>query len=1276
MPVYIPVNLKELEGVIGLQDNENYSAACEGAQVYMRSEDIPQYIESLTKSVDTASIRSSASSSVPQNVTGPNPRVDDPNYIRNTGEEDSDDSTIGTSRQAITGSSGAEGASGTTGTEGAEDSAIDKAYDEAEQKFKAATENLEEDDYIISGGKYPLPDSERLEALYQEAMAQAYIMLILTKLIEGREKRKAVAIEINTGIKVGGSGGADVEESINLYISNLNSFITQVFTTCLERAQEIYEKEYGAADEKCDSTGEKIGDFFTGGGYSQDVMEARIEATRKFKEAVGEMIKSLIKVLYAVSPVGLEAAKGLEGIFVDRPNGYVDIDTNKLLSLRRKLSAEGDKQLLTIDVLLLQSDLSDIVLQLALQISTTSSGRKLLTKVAQAQSVHVLGMFDQIANLSMLKKQLHNQMNFDKLQLEKLEDSQVWNVASMIFMIVAIVASIIVSFCTYGSTSFITFSLIGVASGMAAGGTRYAGAAIADANVEDEFIPLDQFQYDSFALDEGAYRDVDETVSVLNDLDRREYEILRKRMNASMLKEGSDGFQAIDYQPFMQAVDERESISDIRDAVLEIFMTRLEIISNAAKIMLGYNTSSDHRTTVDSVAENQEGNRDLNFESAKYALQDLKMAHNMERSQTIAMDNMAKSFWISTGGAILGGFLSAGVGGGFGYFGIGYGIASAVGGATAEWLNSRTSLDASYKEDDEMIEMLKKSLVDPKQDELEKLETQGLLHLLESGQGGKEKKKTERALEAQKMICTALNLRALFMEAGMLEVNITTDFVLSEAGVSSSSGGMIDKYQQRKASLAGKKFSYIKGFLQEKEEVQKRAEKAEKEADHAGINCAISAGVAAVMSIVGGSMVGVGAASAVVTMGMTVLGLCTPLMGLITGINNIIYYLNRSNEEDKAKISDSDRARELRGKQIGSAYDEGGLDKLELQILEEMSRDLISAHGLNTGYFSNFQSRLELLYQIKEIVDDLIAAQSDRASMALRDMLEAFVRGNALLSKVERNNRTAAFTAIESILDSIRGIAENKSELDSDRLMMWRSLVSTSLALVQFCLSFVQISRREESHQIQLKQKAGPLSEDQDKRLAYLSKSGEFLEPLQLSLNIIRILNAFSGTLTTLIYREAEEDKRKEKPSDISAPEKGEKGVGSSIDRMRAETVSAQVAAGQSSLDREGLLEDAEIADEWVGTLHSMLENGVGMFDSLKRERDEKDDELASMQVEQLKEEEKKAEEEREKRIDPFVPIMPSPQPVSPQAAVQRAREDEAVALGQRIQGHTIATST
>jgi hypothetical protein len=391
-------------------------------------------------------------------------------------------------------------------------------------------------------------------------------------------------------------------------------------------------------------------------------------------------------------------------------------------------------------------------------------------------------------------------------------------------------------------------------------------------------------------------------------------------------------------------------------------------------------------------------------------------------------------------------------------------------------------------------------------------------------------------------------------------------------------------------------------------EAGNRAARAREAADHAAVNFWISLGVGAAMAATGGCLAGFGSvASGAVRAGMVLLKLTAPAMNLATGINNIIYYAGLA-EEDKGGLEDDyetvkqQRALEVRSQALGAA---GKLSALEEALFEEAGKNLLSKFGMNAGFFSGFQSRLERLYKIKEIVDELLENEVEKILTAL-EIMGGIVKKFHFLSEAERNSKIAAFSAIENILNTLRSIGSRDNEIREARLMLIKSVVSSSLSAIEIILSFINVNRSEKAHELKLAEESGGLDVNGRRDLDNLNTQNEFWSTVPVLLKLVGILKVFSGLLTTAIYRAAQDEKTADGPEEGESPEENAKGMGTAMYALETDTVNAQMASGEGSLEREQVLQDADLADEGIAAGRGATEESISMFDSWKREDDQK----------------------------------------------------------------------
>jgi len=1101
---------------------------------------------------------------------------------------------------------------------------IDRAFGHYAKKLSDLEKSVSPDQFYTEDG---LIDAEALEKLFQEMMAYIYILEMLAILSDAYGKRVANAAEVK-----GTSVSSLVGQILDTSAGNFNAFIEDLFRTRLEKIQSDYQKEYNAADKQCDGFWEKVGDWFSGGENSQDVVRARIRASERFEKKINKLIETMEKVLGSLSPQTKAAANKMGSLVVKRPNGYMDLDIQGFLEIRNGIAQAHDISQFYFEVALARIERLSIANQITHGFRNIST-RGILLKLTGAVKQHVLGLLDQTTNLYLVKKQVYNQINYDKLQLRKLEKQQGWNIVSMVFTLGAIVASIVAMCFTAGSTGFIAAALIGVACAVVSSAAKYVGAYIADKTVSDKFRPLENFDILNNLC--ASYRESgDEVIDHLADLSKQERALFNK-FGSHMLTGTGDGYKAIDYNTFVAVTDKWENILMIRDGLIDVALAQAQRVLQAAKLSYGFDVGFGMKQVAESFSQSEQSLKELGIEGIKYTLNDMKWAWNMERSQEMAMDNAARNFWIGMGCAVVGGLLFSAVGGSFVYFGMGFAVLSALGSSIAEMVNASTSMDAYYNREKEIRALLEAMVKDVCENEYEQMENEYLIQLLEETKvsigAGQQGLSSSRVVAIQRSLGILESIRSMVIDLESRRYYAVRDQVYSDEGVSGPQSGVEEKVQAHSSKGLSKKISYVLSSAREAIEVSNRAAKAKEAYRHASINFGINLGIAVLTCAVGGGMAAAGAVA-----GMTLLKLCAPAMSLITGIYNTIYYYIRSEKGNGDLENDFESAQKLRKKQIGNTDLEASekLNDQEEEILYEVGKELLSRHGLNSGALAVFRSRLSRLYKLKETLHAAMEAEIDRVLIALESIGASSGKKFKFLSKMGQANQVIAFAAIENILSSLRSMGDRNREMDQAKLMFWKSLVGSSLSAIQFVLSCVSTTRSEKAHQLKV-QGVTPdaVGYDQQSELADLQDKSKFWSEVPLTLNIIRILNVFSGLITTAIYRAARDDEKGETPTQMEAPEQDSKGLANAMAALQTEGVESQLDVGQSSLDREVVIESADLMEAFMLSVGSFIQSGIDIFTSWMREK-EQEKVLASLQNDRNKDQ-TPAKDKREENAAP-----------------------------------------
>src|SRR3989339_132230 len=1218
MNIYVPIDPKLVEDVNDLQNN--LSAAAAGAQVYISTSDVPQVLEAAGVSADLVSISDLGQKNLITKNKAAGINLDDPGYIQNLKEQDiklppplpeppapeqyaeyytppagkETGKTEGSDQPAPTGKSYSGGGV----------SELNDLADYYMNELNKLKDSLNDSDYYTEEDGFLIPDAQKLQKLFEQMMGLIYMIQLLAMLADMFSNQFSLALEIMQQVQVSSAKlSAQIGSMLETDAGNLNSFIDQTFQTCLEENQNRYQTAYEESNKYNDDIDEQIEDFFTGGENSMKVMEARIKASEKYEAATQKILNGLKQVLSAMGPTAQKVVAKFDNLTVTRPNGYIDLNiegSDGLMALRESLANANDLEMLNMEVLLESFEIAPMLMQIILEVQATSNGRGLVLKVAGEAKKNVMSIFDQVSNIYMLKKQVHNQKNYDKLQLKKLEEAQNWNIASMVATCIAIIISLIASIFTFGAATVATLALVAVAAGLTAAGTRWAGAEIADGKIDDEFIPLDQM---------GTYYDIsdfcdktgDQLIDNIINLDVQERKLLNKP-NKEMLFETKDGYKSIDYKAFMGVVDQRSNLQLIRDLMTYLKVGEIGIVRLASQLLNGYQVGNGTKQVIDSTGESEEGGKDLSIEAAKYTLTDLKTAHNQERSQEIAMDNALNSFWISSACAVAGGILTAAAGVSLSYFSIGFGIASAIGSVVAELINAKTSEDVAYGREQEAIDYLKEIAQGKAKDSFEAMQDEYLIQLLEETKEKKGKEKTERIVNLQKLLADLEICKSLWIDTNLAAAETVKNFAYTQAGISGDSNDVGSKYQTHSNKATSQKMNFALSITREIVEVSDRADEANKAVDKAWNNFYINMGVAVAGALLGVGMAIGGAATSSI---MTVFNLISPLMNLATGIYNIVFYQKESTSDFDDLENDFNNARKLRqsqSKTSGLSVTDN-LDQVELNIIGEVTKKMLSKYGLNSGFFGNFQTRASRLYEIKQAVYKMIDLEAEQIAKVAQEWSGYGAGGKRMIQKAGGQQRTLMFSGIENILRQMREMGSQLRKMERSDLMMIKSIISTSLAAVQLVMSAVQTSRNEE--RLELKQNE-QLTAVQENRLNYLNEVSGFWEPLQLMVNSLRILNTFIGIIATAAYNDIHEDEGAEAPTEVEGPDKGERGLGASLDRLEAQKTKSGISSGRSLLETERIVEYADFMRDILNSLHSFIKDGINYAGSIVKDYQQK----------------------------------------------------------------------
>jgi hypothetical protein len=104
---------------------------------------------------------------------------------------------------------------------------------------------------------------------------------------------------------------------------------------------------------------------------------------------------------------------------------------------------------------------------------------------------------------------------------------------------------------------------------------------------------------------------------------------------------------------------------------------------------------------------------------------------------------------------------------------------------------------------------------------------------------------------------------------------------------------------------------------------------------------------------------------------------------------------------------------------------------------------MFSQYGLSSGFFGSFQNKLERLYRIRDLVYKLLDEKAEEALNFIQALTGSGVGGRRrIIQRAGDQARMASFAAVENILTTLKYMAARYKEMETNKLMMWQSIVS------------------------------------------------------------------------------------------------------------------------------------------------------------------------------------------------------------------------------------------
>lgn len=1237
MTVYTPEILEPHD--LEWEESSNPAGGAGIEPGYLSSDDSPEIekcsLDSDSSSISPASSSSSQTSSTSQALGAE--ETDDPGYIPDSSRSEGNQNSHGD---------------------------VSDAYDELKEELDAFKE---EGFYTTDENGYPVPNGDALERYFQKLMELINYIEMMLMIAKSKRDDTNTVLKILTGH--GLSEGSSIEDALTALDTSsqhLNILVTQFFKTILEEMQKIYEKALKDAEKECSGFWDQVGDFFSGGALSQRVLKKQIKATEKYEAALKKWMETFARAFMSQGVFKGQAGeleRDLEGLVVRVENGYVSVDTDKLLAIREKLMGMRNAISLIAEIKLSKGDTAQMVFALLKKIQLPKSMRKRILSTINRIFGHGIELFEQTVNLKMQLSQLHNQKVYLKKQLEKLKMTQGWNCFSSFLTLAAAGLGIAAAFCSGPLGLGLAIAAIG--SGFCSAVTRWGAAEYADNAVEDEYKPL----VNNFIPEPRVEsRSGNETVDLIAKLSQDEEEILAK-VDKNRLKTIKDGYLAVDTEALAKYEEELANLQNLKDLVLEIQASRFHAASNVFQIYSGVKLD-EYEESSRLAIEAQNKQHATQFRANQFKVNEIKTAHNMERQQEIAMENATRSLWVSMGAAVLSAFgavgiaFLAGASSVWGFFAVGWGLGNAIGGAIAQLINLKASSGSSYEADFNadriFLDMMREQNEIEEDNRMRILENSVYEDLLENGvtDAGNDFKALDvnELSSLQKRLSLIGKIQTIMAEIAEAKQESWETTFSQMAGVNvSTSRGLGSKAVNRLHQARLRKFGHLVNFLKEKISVQNRAAEASHNLDRAWWNFGINLVVGTAMCVAGA----LGPSSCFF--------LAAPLMGLINGLSATIHY-SKESEKDYGELQTSLKLSQQRAKETKHLKEEAALEKLEEELFDELSKELLGNTKFNSGFFDYYGMRAENIGKGKEVLSRLLQFTHEIRSRIQRNL--SGVGGRiSLTEKIEYINATTLLSTVQNMITTLQTINERNNYIDRSHKLMLRSAVQFGLSALTFAASAVRQARYDELITMEADSKADDAKpenlspEEQVEKTQEYNKAMESFRVWKAITMGLSFLNAWSGLATEKIYKElTKKDKKKGAEmideGKVKASLEETRDYASTISRLQLQSARLKLEAGDIQNSAQDLVSAAQFNRELMEIVGSSIQTAgeasgfsYRWIDSLPEppnipENNEKEAEVG-----------KSPEIPVPKKLDPKKPIPAAPGDKDKNPQVKKARQ-------------------
>ena len=261
------------------------------------------------------------------------------------------------------------------------------------------------------------------------------IILILSMIILSRSEEQTEVNEImNQSRSKPANSKSTIIDRIQSKMTYVSTLISEMFAKALEDMQTSYQQEVRDAQKANDGFWDKVGDFFSGGANSKQVLKKTIAAADEFESSVKSLLEGLLKVLGGVG--GVDVSDKLKTAVVQGENGYLTINPQAIVDARKLIIGLQNVEMLLSELSLTNSEEAAAVRGIVFGVSSPSN-RAFVSQILEIRTTHLSQIFDQSVDLMMKQVQLFNQRNYLNKQLEKLEIAQAGNIIAAAFTVIA-----------------------------------------------------------------------------------------------------------------------------------------------------------------------------------------------------------------------------------------------------------------------------------------------------------------------------------------------------------------------------------------------------------------------------------------------------------------------------------------------------------------------------------------------------------------------------------------------------------------------------------------------------------------------------------------------------------------------------------------------------------------------------------------------------------------------------------------------------------------------